>query len=72
MCSRHATGVELLLFERVDDAIAARAPGIWFQLDCIHEEAAQKAAAAGMAVVMDRCIMVEHARLLGRGSVLVS
>jgi predicted CoA-binding protein len=50
----------------VDDAIAARAPAIWFQLDCIHEDAAEKAAAAGMTVVMDRCLMVEHARLLGR------
>jgi uncharacterized protein len=50
----------------VDDAIAARAPAIWFQLDCIHEEAAARAAGDGMTVVMDRCIMVEHARLLGR------
>ena len=50
----------------VDDAIAAGAPAIWFQLDCIHEEAATRAAGAGMTVVMDRCIMVEHARLLGR------
>ncbi len=51
----------------VDDALAARAPAVWFQLGCIHEEAARKAEAAGVTVVMDRCIMVDHARLLGRG-----
>ena len=56
----------------VDDALAARAPALWFQLGCIHEEAAAKAAAAGMTVVMDRCLMVEHARLLGRAWRLVS
>lgn len=50
----------------VEDALAARAPALWFQLDCVHEEAAARAAAAGMFVVMDRCIMVDHARLLGR------
>jgi hypothetical protein len=50
----------------VDDALAAGAPALWFQLDCVHEEAAARATAAGAAVVMDRCIMVEHARLLGR------
>lgn len=51
----------------VDDALAARAPALWFQLGCIHLEAAQRARAAGATVVMDRCIMVDHARLLGRG-----
>jgi len=50
----------------VDDALAARAPALWFQLGCIHEQAAARAAAAGATVVMDRCIMVDHARLLGR------
>lgn len=52
--------------EVVDDALAARAPALWFQLGCIHEQAAARAAAAGASVVMDRCIMVDHARLLGR------
>jgi len=51
----------------VDDALAARAPALWFQLGCLHEEAARRAAQAGRVVVMDRCIIVEHARLLGRG-----
>lgn len=50
----------------VEDAVAARAPAIWFQLDCVNDQAAARAAAAGLRVVMDRCIMVDHARLLGR------
>lgn len=52
--------------EVVDDALAAPAPALWFQLGCVHEESAARATAAGRTVVMDRCIMVEHASLLGR------
>jgi predicted CoA-binding protein len=51
----------------VSDAVAARAPAVWFQLGCVHDAAARTARAAGMTVVMDRCIMVDHARLIGRG-----
>jgi hypothetical protein len=36
------------------------------QLDCIDDEGARRASEAGVTVVMDRCIMVDHARLLGR------
>jgi predicted CoA-binding protein len=50
----------------IDDALAARASALWLQLRCIDEEGARRAQAAGMRVVMDRCLMVEHARLLGR------
>jgi predicted CoA-binding protein len=50
----------------VDDALTAKAPALWFQLGCVHEQAAAQARAAGVVVVMDRCIMVDHARLLGR------
>ena len=50
----------------VDDAIAARAPALWFQIDCVNEHAARRAAEAGMTVVMDRCIRVDHGRLIGR------
>jgi predicted CoA-binding protein len=50
----------------MDDALAAGAPAIWTQLDCVDEEAARRAHAAGAVIVMDRCLMVEHARLLGR------
>jgi predicted CoA-binding protein len=51
----------------VDDALAAHAPALWFQLNCIDLEAAERARARGTLVVMDRCLMVEHARLLGAG-----
>ncbi len=47
-----------------DDALAAGAPALWFQLDCVDEAAAARAAAAGVTVVMDRCIMVDHRALL--------
>jgi len=54
------------LSEVVDDALAARARALWFQLDCVDEAGAHRATAAGLTVVMDRCLMVDHARLLGR------
>ena len=50
----------------IDDALAARAGALWLQLGCIDEPGALRARAAGMNVVMDRCLMVDHARLLGR------
>ena len=49
-----------------EDARAARAPAIWTQLGCVDEEAARRATAAGVTVVMDRCVMVDHGLLLGR------
>jgi len=49
-----------------DDVLAAQAPAIWLQLDCIDEARARQARAQGVTVVMDRCLMVDHARLLGR------
>jgi len=50
--------------EIVDAAIRIGARAIWMQEGVIHEEAAAKARAAGLAVVMDRCILKEHRRLL--------
>ena len=44
----------------VEDAIAAGAKGVWMQSGIINLEAAQKARDAGLHVVMDRCMMVEH------------
>lgn len=40
------------------------APPVWFQLDCVNEEAIRALIEAGRKVVYDRCIMVEHRRLL--------
>jgi predicted CoA-binding protein len=51
--------------EVVDDALAAKAPALWFQLGCVNEAAAATATAAGATVVMDRCLLVEHSRILG-------
>ena len=47
----------------VDDAIAVKADAIWFQLDIINEAAIARARAAGLLVVADLCLKVEHARL---------
>jgi uncharacterized protein len=55
-----------------DDALASRAPAIWLQVDCIDEDGARRATEAGMTVVMDRCLAVDHAQLLGRNWRLAS
>ncbi len=49
--------------EIVNSAIAVGAKALWLQEGVIHEAAAEKARQAGLAVVMDRCILKEHARL---------
>src|SRR5215475_4184337 len=46
--------------EVVDQAIQLKVPAVWMQEEIVHEKAAQKARAAGIFVVMDRCILVEH------------
>lgn len=47
----------------VEEAIAIQAKAIWMQLGIVHQEAAQKAQNAGLKVVMDRCILVDHRNL---------
>ncbi len=47
----------------VDQAIQIKAPAIWMQEGVVHEAAAEKARKAGIFVVMDRCILVEHRRI---------
>jgi len=48
------------------DAVAIGAKVLWCQFGVINEEGARIAAQGGLAVVMDRCIKVEHARYVGR------
>ncbi len=51
--------------EIVEEAIKVGARTVWMQEGVIHEEAAARAREAGLQVVMDRCIMIEHRRYLG-------
>jgi uncharacterized protein len=46
--------------EIVDQAIKLKVPAVWMQEEIVHEQAAHKARQAGIFVVMDRCILLEH------------
>jgi uncharacterized protein len=50
--------------EIVEAAIRKGARAIWMQEGVVHEAAAERARAAGLEVVMDRCILKEHRRIL--------
>ncbi|MFI4979852.1 MAG: CoA-binding protein [Nevskiales bacterium] len=50
----------------VDDILAKRPAAVWFQQGIRNEEAAERLARAGIKVVQDRCLMVEHRHLIGR------
>jgi len=47
----------------VAEAIEIGAKAVWMQLELVEPESAQKAREAGLQVVMDRCLKVEHTRL---------
>ncbi len=46
----------------VDEAIEVGADTVWMQLGLAHNEAAEKARGAGLSVVMNKCVKIEHAR----------
>jgi predicted CoA-binding protein len=47
----------------VPDILAVQPRSVWLQLGIAHAEAAETLARAGIRVVQDRCLMVEHRRL---------
>ncbi|GAA4052576.1 CoA-binding protein [Arthrobacter methylotrophus] len=49
----------------LEEAVAADAKTLWLQLGSWHEEVARSAQEAGLNVVMDRCVKIEHARFHG-------
>jgi uncharacterized protein len=48
--------------EVVEQAILLKVPAVWMQEGVVHEEAAKKARLAGIFVVMNKCILKEHAK----------
>jgi predicted CoA-binding protein len=63
------------VFRRYDDlpgvltetlALSPRPKYLWLQLGLWHDEVGEQAEAAGLRVVMDRCLKVDYARLIGR------
>ena len=50
-----------------EEAIAIGAKVLWLQLGVQHDAAAARARAAGLQVVQDRCMLVEHQRLVAQG-----
>lgn len=50
----------------VEEAIDVGAKVVWFQLGLRHDEAARRAIDAGLQVVQDRCLKIEHARFSGK------
>jgi predicted CoA-binding protein len=57
------------VLETVEDAVAANSGAIWTQLGVINEEATNRAVAAGLPTVVDRCTLIEHRRLIADGEI---
>lgn len=49
----------------LDETLAVGARTLWLQLGCWHEDVARRGQGAGLEVVMDRCVKIEHARFHG-------
>lgn len=54
----------------LEETLRIGAKVFWLQLGIVHEEAARRAEEAGLEVVMDRCVKMEHCRFWGRFSIL--
>jgi uncharacterized protein len=52
--------------QHLDDILAKKPKAVWFQLGIRNDAVADTLAAAGIDVVQDRCLLVEHGRLTGR------
>ena len=71
--ARAAGAIDMVdCFRKADDvgplaeqAIAIGAKTLWMQLGVVNQAAAQRASEAGLEVVMDRCVKIEHGRLFG-------
>jgi len=50
----------------LEDILAKKPKAVWFQLGIRNDKAADRLAAAGIDVVQDRCLLIEHRRTLGR------
>lgn len=50
-----------------EEAVAIGAKALWLQLGIVNEEAGDLARRAGLGVVMDRCMLIEHKRLQAEG-----
>ena len=53
----------------VEEAVRIGAKAVWMQEGIVNEEAASKARAAGLQVVMDKCMLKEHSRLKREGKI---
>jgi predicted CoA-binding protein len=60
-CFRSADAIPAI----AEDAIAIGAKVLWMQLGIRHDDAARRAEAAGLTVIMNRCPKIEHGRLGG-------